>query len=100
MLSASLQQQLFGPQRILMITRQYPTRNPSPVPVVLALLALLVTKSPAWLALKGRSDNTRRVLLRLRKNNAQAVDAGMNSLNISVSATEKMLKTKDISGIF
>jgi hypothetical protein len=58
------------------------------VPGTLAMLTPLIKESPAWLPLRGRTDDARNVLLHLRGNNEELVQAEMLALEDFVRGAE------------
>lgn len=66
------------------------------IPALMLLFgALSVPESPRWLALKGKTEAARTNLLRLRKGDADLVDAEMAEM-LSVSAGEKVGRLGDL----
>jgi len=58
------------------------------IPVVLTLLTLFIHESPTWLALRGRMDDARKVLMTFRNQNTAVVESEISSLEDLVRQAE------------
>lgn len=63
-------------------SRQYiiPLTIQAAIPATLTVLTVFITESPTWLALQGRMDDARHVLMTMRNNKSDLVEAEMMAL--------------------